>query len=176
MYVKECFYRVWVLFIACVFGILGFVLDTLLDMYVKVTLLSWMCCSAFISAMAHMCFLDILLQVHISRGQSGTMWNRLLWCDIWRDLEEEAIKNIYNCKWFWCPVQSSLCWLMSLLTLAETTPAQGIRQHCRSWLFATHFAWELCIFNLRCVEVWRQASLFSVSHYKCVIAPRGCGP
>lgn len=72
------------------------------------------------------------------------------------------------------------CAKHSVLTDEPVNPgwndsSTGMRRQRWSRLFLAHFAWELCIFNLRCVGVGRQAPLFSVSHYRCVIASWGWG-
>lgn len=59
-----------------VFGIIGFALDKPLDMYVKVTLLSRTCYAGFISAMAHICFLDMSYYRFICPGASLQLCER----------------------------------------------------------------------------------------------------
>lgn len=78
-----------------VFVILGFALDKPLDMYVKVTLLSRTGCAAFISAMAHMRFLDMSYYRFICPGACLWLCERG-WCGVacggtWKRKQSQAL-------------------------------------------------------------------------------------
>lgn len=60
------------LFVQCIICILGFALDKMLDVYVKVTLLSLLCYVTFISAVVDMCMpICVLIWAHSSRDHHG---------------------------------------------------------------------------------------------------------